>query len=351
MSIVDETFGLINRGIAGDNPKVLTNIPKLDEVIHGIKQGYTYLIGGDTGSGKSSLVRSIFIDNVYDQVLKANDTTKLDVLNIDFTLEIPPTLNIAGTIARKAYQDYNKVLPVNKIFSWSSQLTTNEQTIISSYREWLNEYQKKFVIIDKETSPNQFHDILLEVAKANGTFSHEGRYIDECGAYIPNNPNLYVMVTFDTINLAALDSNHTTTKSSIDRISKIGVRFRNKCNFIIIPVQQYNSDLATTDRARFGTQGPNLKDHMDSTGPTKDSTVILGLYVPSRYLRDDQNLWRGYDISILKNWLVSLHVLKNRYGQASKYVPMKFDGAVGLFTQLPEANAMTENDYLLSTRH
>lgn len=46
---VDNTFELINEGRNGNKPKVKTNIPKLDEVIHGIKQGYSYLIGGDTG--------------------------------------------------------------------------------------------------------------------------------------------------------------------------------------------------------------------------------------------------------------------------------------------------------------
>jgi hypothetical protein len=90
---------------------------------------------------------------------------------------------------------------------------------------------------------------------------------------------------------------------------------------------------------------------MDSTGPTKDSTVVLGLYLPIRYLRDDQTTWRGYDLEQLKSWLVSVHVLKNRYGEASKYIPCKFDGAVSLFSQLKPANQMQQQDYILATRH
>lgn len=352
MSVVDETFNLIDRGRSTETPKLLTKIPKLDEIIYGIKQGYTYLIGGDTGTGKSSFTRSIFIDNVYDQFVAINDTTKLDVQFLDLTLEIPSTLNLATTITRKAFLDYQKVLPVNRLFSWSgTPLSEDDYRLVQSYKEWTEVYQRKLFIVEQDIDPDMYHDILMEAAKRNGVFEREGRYIDECGKYTPNNPNLYLFVLFDTLNLAASNSKYTTIKASIDKISKIGVRFRNKCNFIIVEVQQYNSDVATTDRARFGVQGPNLKDHMDSSSPTKDATVVLGLYLPIRYLRDDQTVWRGYDMQQLKNWLVSVHVLKNRYGESSKYVPCKFDGAVSLFSQLPQASLMTPDDYIRATRH
>ena len=90
---------------------------------------------------------------------------------------------------------------------------------------------------------------------------------------------------------------------------------------------------------------------MDSTGPTKDCTVAMGLYLPMRYMRDDQTMWRGYDVSQLRSWLVSLHIMKNRYGQANKYIPCKFDGALGTFSQLPDSKDMNEQEYLLATRH
>lgn len=353
MSTVRNTFELISRGRSGNVPKVLTNIEKLDEVIHGIKQGYYYLIGGDTGTGKTQLLRGVFIEGVYNQTLAVNDESKLDCLFIDFSLEIPSTLNLAGCISRRIYEDYpHVVIPVSKMFSWGKEmLSEDHHKIVESYQDYLEGFQKKLISIERETSPNYFHDVLMDIAKRVGKFKTEGRYIDDCDGYVLNNPNLYVMVSFDTLNLAALDSNHITVKSSIDRISKIAVRFRNKCNFTFVPIQQFNSDIATTDRARFGVQGPNLKDFMDSTGPTKDATVVLGLYSPMRYLRDDQTVWRGYDVATLKSWLISLHVLKNRYGQAGKYIPMKFAGAVGAFSQMKEAKDLTEQDYRLYTQY
>jgi len=347
----NSTFDLINAGRSSTTPKLKFNIPKLDEVLFGIKQRHTYLLGGDTGTGKTSFTRSVFIDNVYEQFLAVNDTDLLDVLFVDCSLEVPKEMNYASTITRLAYKDYQKVIPPNKMFSWSTPLSEDDNTIVTSYREYINGMSRKMIVVDNEINPTQFHDILMEVALRNGSFSREGRFIDDCGDYTPNNPNLHVIVTFDTLNLAALDSGHTTVKSSIDRISRIGLRFRNKCNFIFVPIQQFNSDLATTDRARFGIQGPILKDFMDSTGPTKDAMVILGLYSPMRYLRDDQTIWRGYDVAQLKSWLVSVHIMKNRYGQAQKYAALKFDGALGMFTQLKDASLMTPQDYDLATRH
>lgn len=351
MGIVDKTFGLINQGATGDIRSIPTNIPKLDTYLYGIRQGTYYLLGGDTGTGKSAFIRSTFIHNVHEQVLAANDPTILDAIFVDFSLEISAELNLASTITRKLYYDHQKVLPVSKVFGWSGKLSQEERTMIDGYKTYLEGLQRKLHVIDKETTPTLFHDTLLEVAKRYGRFASEGRSIDECGEWTPNNPNLHIIILFDTLNLAELDSGHTTVKSSIDRISKIAVRFRNKCGFIFVGVQQFNSDISTTDRSRFGVTSPILKDFMDSTGPTKDATVVLGLYSPMRYLKEEQVVWRGYDVSILRSWLVSLHILKNRYGEASKYVPLKFDGAAGVFSQLPEAKDMTPQDYVLATRH
>lgn len=352
MFLIDKTFDLIDQGKKGLLPKVSFGIPKLDEYLFGIRQGYSYLIGGDTGTGKSNFIRSVFIDNVYEQTLRVNDTSKLDALFIDFTLEIPPELNIAATLTRKIFTDHKKVIPTSKLFSWTTELLTEEDfNLISTYKKYVESLDKKSLIIDRETSPNLFHDVLMDVAKKIGKFATEGRYIDDCKDYVLDNPNLYVFVLFDTLNLAALDSGHTSIKSSMDRISKIAVRFRNKCNFIFVGAQQFNSDVATVDRSRFGVQGPVLKDFMDSTNPAKDSTVVLGLYSPMRYLKDDQLVWRGYDVGILQSWLISAHILKNRYGQSQKFAALKFDGAVGLFTQLPPAVQMTPLEYELATRH
>ncbi len=348
MSRFDRALGLITQGQSG-GARLVTNIPKLDDTIFGIRKGNTILLGGDTGTGKSSFVRSTFIDNVYEQYKRINDPNQLDVQFVDFSLEISTELNIGTAIVRKIYKDYEKVIPMNRLFGWSGDRLTNEESrLIQSTKEYFDDFERKSIIVDGDLNDKIFHDVLMEVALRHGTFQNATEDIKTCGRYTPHNPNMHIIVSVDTVNLAEGEG---AAKYIIDKLSRIAIKFRNKCGFIIIFIQQFNSDIATTDRAKHGIMTPILKDFMDSSGPTKDATIVLGLYSPVRYMKDDQTTFRGYNIEILKNWMVSLHVLKNRYGQVNKFIPLKFDGAVGTFEQLPPANLMNDEAYLRATNH
>jgi replicative DNA helicase len=349
---VDSTYQIIRDGQKGLKPYISTQLAKLDDTIYGIKQGTTYLIGGDTGTGKSSLCRGTFIHGPYEQYLQTNDESKLDVLFVDYSLEISKQLNMATAMSRKIFLDTGKVLPVGKLMGWTpDKLTPEELQIVENYKPYFEAFSKKLIVIDDDVSATQFHDALFDIAKSVGKFKTEGRWITDCGEYTPNNPNLVVIVLFDTLNLAELEQRYSTIKAAIDRISKTGIKFRNKCNFVLVEVQQFNSDINSTERNRFGQLSPTLKDFMDSSGPTKDATIVMGMYCPARYFKEDQPLFKKYDISKLKNWFVSIHILKNRYGASMRYVPCKFDGAVGVFTQLPEPDKMTPEEYFKATNH
>lgn len=352
LNALDNTYQAIREGFKGNKPFVTTNLAKLDQYIYGIKQGTTYLVGGDTGTGKSSFCRGTFIHNPYEQYLKINDASKMDITLVDFSLEISKELNMATGLSRKIFLDTGKVLPVGKLLSWGPErMAPEELQIVENYKDYFTQFSKKLLVIDDDITPTMFHDALMDIAKAVGKFKHEDRWISACGEYTLNNPNMYVIIVFDTLNLAELEERYKNIKAVIDRISRTAIKFRNKCNFIFVPVQQFNSDIASTDRARFGITAPSLKDFMDSTGPTKDSTVAVGLYSPARYFKEDQPLFKRYDISKLKNWFISLHIMKNRYGASMKYVPCKFDGAVGVFTQLPEPELMTPEQYYKAINH
>jgi hypothetical protein len=68
-------------------------------------------------------------------------------------------------------------------------------------------------------------------------------------------------------------------------------------------------------------------------------------------MKEEETVFRGYDIMQLRSWFRSLHLLKHREGEANKFIPLKFNGAVGTFEQLPEAMMMTPEDYARATRY
>jgi hypothetical protein len=354
MSIYKKTKALVELGMSDNILAVPTRIPKIDKYIYGTRQGCYYLYGAESGVGKTTFVRETHMHKVYEEFKRVNNVTKLDVHFIDFSLEISAEINIASATTRNIFHDYGKVLPVDRLLGWQQEggkLSQENYNLFCSYEDYFTEFERKLTVVDEETTPTIFHDRLLEFARNNGTFSKEGRWISECGTYTPNNPQLYTIILIDTVNLADMDSGHETVKSSIDRISRLCVWFRNKCNFTPIVIQQFNAEISAVDRARYGITTPLLRDFEDSKRTTKDANVVFGIYDAQRHLKEDQSLFKGYDISILRSWFRSIHLLKNRNSEPNKFIALKFDGAVGTFNQLPEAKDMDETQYRLATQH
>lgn len=355
MNVLDRTYDLIDIGRSDAITAIPTGLPKVDSFIYGTRQGTYYLYGAESGVGKTTYVREKHMHAVYEYVKTINDPSKVDVLFLDFSLEITAENNMAAAIARKIYLDHQKILPVAQIFGWSKdrygKLSDEAVKLIKSYDNYFREFQRKLVVIDEETTPTLFHDVLFEAAKRHGKFSKEARWVSESGVYTPNNPNLYVICIVDTINLADIEIGNQSIKNSIDRISRVSVWFRNKCNFIPIIIQQFNADISDIDRTRFGVTTPMLRDFEDSKRTTKDANIVFGLYDPQRKMRDESMKFQGYDIGILRSWFRSLHLLKNRNSEPNKVVPLKFSGAVGIFTELPPAREMTQEDYLKATKY
>lgn len=354
-SLVESTKQLIEQGQSDDLLAIPTKIEKLDQYVYGTRQKCMYLYGAESGVGKTTFVREKHMHVPYELYKEINDPTKLDLLFVDVSLEISPELNLGAAITRKAFIDYQKVIPLEKLFGWNKsaggKLSEEEITIINSYTEYFEEFSRKLLVIDEDVTPTKYHDFLFEVAKRNGTFSKEGRWISDCGTYTPNNPNLYIIVMVDTVNLSETEPNYDTIKASIDKMSRWSVWFRNKCNMTVIFIQQFNADISGTDRKRYGITTPLLRDFEDSKRTTKDANVVFGLYDPMRHLKPEESIFKGYDILQLKSWFRSLHLLKNRNGHPNKFIPLKFDGAVGVFEQLPDAVNMDERAYQLATRH
>jgi hypothetical protein len=262
--LFQSTLDRIDQGRSGRILSIPTGISKYDETVFGTRQSCYYLYGAETGVGKTKFVRENHIYRVYDAIQTVNNPALLDANFLDFSLEISAQENMAAAISRRIYLEHGRVITPDRLFSWNGSLSQEDRNLVESYRRYFEHFEQKLYVFDDETTPNKFHDILMAYAKRHGRFTREGRMISECDGYIPNNPNLYTIILVDTVNLADMDSGHETVKSSIDRISRIAVWFRNKCGFTPIIIQQFNAEISAVDRSRYGIKTPMLRDFEDS---------------------------------------------------------------------------------------
>ena len=75
----------------------------------------------------------------------------------------------------------------------------------------------------------------------------------------------------------------------------------------------------------------------DAKTTSRDLNCLMGLYNPAKFLEETkQNVYKGYDISRLKNYCRFFEVIEDRdYGAGGCFVGLFFDGATSTFKELP----------------
>lgn len=324
-----------------------TRLTRLDEFTTGVQQGMYILVGAETGVGKTKLVRDQYVYYLYNQWLKHRAKFEVDFL--DFSLEMTAQDNLADLVSKDIYVDHKKIVTRNMLLSRARDkdglrrvLDDENMKLFDQYEPKYTEFEKHLHIIDYDVTAIRFHDYLFEHARQHGTFQHsDARWIYKAGAYTPNNPDKYTLITFDTINLADGDE---TTKAIIDKISRLMVWFCNVCRFTGIILQQFNAEISGTERAKMNIRTPMLRDFEDSKRTTKDAHIVLGLFDPVRQ-QMDRNL--GYDIAPFEGQFRSIYLMKNRFGDNNKAIGLLFKGAVGLFAELPPPEQLANKPDLI----
>jgi len=84
--IFNNVIEKIERGKEGLNTGLYMGFDRLVEYIPGIQQGTYYLIGGETGSGKTAFIDACFLYNPYDW-LKAHPDSSIKLKIFYWSLE------------------------------------------------------------------------------------------------------------------------------------------------------------------------------------------------------------------------------------------------------------------------
>src|SRR5688500_15602752 len=107
---------LIEDGMQGKNRGIPMGFKRLNAHIS-IRKGTYYLIGGYTGSGKTSLVDDAFVLNPVDYLTKHADSDK-KLKIIYFSMERPKVYKLAKWLCRKVFLEEGVVISTNKAIGW-----------------------------------------------------------------------------------------------------------------------------------------------------------------------------------------------------------------------------------------
>ena len=335
--IVENLFNSINRGRKGLNTGLSTGLPKLDSLVYGVQRRWMEVVSGDSGSGKSSFVLYTKVYQPFQQHFLDNS---IDIHFLLFSFEMSSEVLLAKLLSLYIYDTYGKILSYGDILSLGGTLSDEDYSLIEKATPWMQEFEKCCEIIDKPVTAKGLYAVCKDWSKKFGNYVEEetnSEYVKM--NYIPKNPQQYLIVVVDHIKLLSVGTGHTS-KQEIDEACDYLIHFRNKCNFTVEIVQQFNRNFKSMDRRQSENYLPSMEDLSDSSGPAQASESVIAIYHP---YREKRAKCEGYDIRQLKDRARIPVLLKNRFGMADKCFGVAFYGENGIWRELPLPTQI--NDY------
>ena len=340
------SFELLKRevelGLEGRNSGIPMGFNRLNRYI-GIRKSMYFLVGGLTGSGKTSFIDDAFVLNPFDWYIVQKDP-KIKLRIIYRSMERSRTYKLAKWIGRKIFLDQGVIIPVPKLLGWTEKMTKDEHDLFLMYEDYMNHMQEVITIIDGPENPVGIAKELKAHAVQNGRIEQ----IDEFNKrYFPNDENEITIVVLDHIGLLKTTKDQTTKKQAIDKMSD-ELRFaRDFYGYTPVVVSQFNRDISNPIRIKNGDVEPQLEDFAESSQTQNDADIVLALFDPMRYKVADPS---GYDLNKLKDeygakYFRSVRLIKNSYGEDDVRIGLGFMGQIGMFKELPKKAQMTDAEY------
>ena len=141
----------IQAGLDGRNAGIPMGFNRLNRYI-GIRKRIYTLVGGLTGSGKTTMVDDAYVLNPFDWFI-SQDNPKVKLKIIYRSMERSRTYKFAKWISRKIFLDYGIIIPVGKMLGWTDKMTKDEHDIFLTYKEYMEKMEEVITIIDGPENP------------------------------------------------------------------------------------------------------------------------------------------------------------------------------------------------------
>lgn len=324
-----------------------------------------YNVGGETGSGKTSLVQDVFVIRVIEWYLM-NKPKNMKLSIIGFFMERKMYQYTARWISRKLFEDKGIRISPKRVLNRKKddRLNDNEYKLIQSYYNMLDEWERDDLLIVHEGSknPTGISMYLEAFARKHGTITdkekckkhvkdmneEEMKNILNSRTYEPNHPNHIVLVIGDNSDILSPEENKED-RALVAKYSRTMREARDIYGFSPVNIQQLNAELSGVQRQKMGDLQPKLSDFATCKQTLRDSDVVIAIFNPFDHKVSETN-HNGYDLQRMKDkhfrtYYRSLHILKNSFDSSGMSFPLAIQPEYGIFRTLPRKDEIQEDVY------
>ena len=163
----------IEKGIKGENLGIPTGFKTMDSNTNGIQKSIYTLVGGNSGTGKTSYVDLAYCLNPYEWYTKNKDKTDIKIKIIYRSMERNTKYKIAKWTCLKMFKDTGIVMDVPTLLGWQGKKFEIKDDIkkqIYKAGEYFDEMFASGIIelIDGPENPTGIFNHINKFAEQNG---------------------------------------------------------------------------------------------------------------------------------------------------------------------------------------
>ena len=329
----------IQAGINGKFQGLSNGFKRINKEIHGIQRGVYTLLGGLSGTYKTTLADYMLLNALSDA-----EAQGIEINVFYYSYEIDELSKKCNWLSVIIKNKYNVTIPPEVIKGFGdNRLTPLELDYVKKEIPTVNALFSKINFRFKSTNPTGIYNEMWQYLSSKGTFTYveytdsEGNTKRKIDKFTPNNAEAYNIIILDHLLLLKKERGFSD-KEVIDKASEYMVELRNMFNVSCIFISQFNDGLSSIDRAKFkGVDiSPQITDFKSSRNPYADADVVLATMSAFKM---DMPTCLGYDVNKLKDSFLMLKVIKNRLGRDNIAVGILANPKAGSFTELPPAKS------------
>lgn len=347
MSIFNDALSDIDKGLEGRNMGINMGIPTIGDAICHLLPSTYYLVGGESGTGKTAFVDTLFCINPIDEILQGKTDKKLKIFY--YSLEINKERKLTKWICVRLFKKYGIIVDSKEILGMRKNKISQEiYDKIKAEKDYFEKVEDFIVFHDSSIHPTGIKAKVQEYCESVGkivetTKTYKGKsYTSK--KYIANDPNEIVLKIDDHVGLIRGEKDHHEVKKKLDLHSGYAVELRNRFGVSSVEISQFNRDLADYNRQKFKELAPQDADFKGSGNMYEDCDTCLALFSPRRH---GIETYHNYNIAELNNRIMFGFILKNRDGEDNVSAALNFLGEAGYYRKMPRAADLVVNPQLL----
>jgi len=158
----------VTAGLDGRNNGIPMGFNRLNKYI-GIRKSMYFLVGGLTGSGKTSFIDDAFVLNPFDWYIGQNTPKMSEITDTVFSkiklriiyrsMERSRTYKFAKWVSRKIFLDHGIIIPVAKLLGWNDKMSHDEHDLFLMYEDYLGQMEDVMDIVQQAKQIEKEHII------------------------------------------------------------------------------------------------------------------------------------------------------------------------------------------------